>query len=208
MEHKKVKLYTLLAYATVLICIMTINGFSQTLLKLPYLEDFKLAYPKHIERLGGKTTMELANEVGGSVLKTYEDTGNQNSCAMRISIALNNSNVKILKSTIVRTFKGSNGKYYILSAEEMIDWMKRNFPKPTFHFKVTSKMKQDGTVLEKLKNREGIFAIKPVNPKQFGATGHVDLFYETETNRIECDGGCFEHAAYEIYFWELPKRPN
>lgn len=52
--------------------------------------------------------------------------------------------------------------------------------------------------LNAIKNKKGIFAMVPLAPVRFRASGHCDIFDVTE-----CKTNCYFQDALEISFWIL-----
>jgi hypothetical protein len=181
---------------------------------LPTFSDFSNAYPKHEDPLFD-TPEKLYTDIGGDVLSLYNSNPPkyQNTCALRISKALNGSGVNIPAGK--DRFKGADGKYYFLSAAALLNWMIKTFGMPTGANKLTGS--QGGTNGENfptlLSNKNGIYIMIPnypggcptaSNPNGTGfcASGHADLL----TNGV-CDGGCYFNptgGVEFIFIWILP----
>lgn len=172
---------------------------------LPKFSDFKMNYPSHTDVLY-ITPSQMFNSVGGMPLSIYNANPilNGNTCALRVSKALNYSNV-IIPNIPGKTFKGKDDKYYFLGAANLMAWMKKTFGIPTGSNYLTGS--QGGVnginFANLLKDKEGIYVLIPNNPGKsgFSASGHADLFFANS-----CDGGCYFAAkggVKEILFWEL-----
>jgi hypothetical protein len=91
----------------------------------------------------------VVNSVGGSILSDYNsDPKNYNTCAVRTSLALNNSGVPILKNLCdglknpyvpprVRAYQGKDKNWYIASVYDLRVYMEARFGHPK-HFKPMS----------------------------------------------------------------------
>jgi hypothetical protein len=111
-------------------------------------------------------------DVGGDVKKFYDDyflkyNEHPNACALRLSIAFNDSghNLNYVKGA---TFKGSNGKYYFLSAEKMATNLGKQF-------NLTPIITRDSSLIS-FSGLKGIYFMQPKLPSSFGATGHISIW--------------------------------
>ncbi|TRX29908.1 hypothetical protein FNW52_20475, partial [Flavobacterium sp. ZT3R18] len=172
---------------------------------LPKFSNFLLNYPSHTDALY-TTPSQMFNSVGGMPLSIYNANpiSNGNTCAIRVSKALNYSGV-IIPNISGKTFKGADNKYYFLGAANLMAWMKKTFGIPTGSNHLTGA--QGGTngvnFPTLLQGKEGIYILIPNNQGSsgFSASGHADLFFANS-----CDGGCYFGATggvKEILFWEL-----
>lgn len=186
-----------------LLCLGFINAFGQNVrtMRLPYMDDLKRSYPKHDPEITAQT---LSREIGGEVLEIYRLSNNPNSCALRVSIALTKAGITIPSTSY--TFLGADGKNYFVTASRLIEWMVKTFPKP-IELRLTQKMKDTDSANDMIGQKEGIYAMLPDYPGNFGASGHIDIFYK-QSDLFDCDGGCYFSQANKAYFWELPKRPT
>jgi hypothetical protein len=175
---------------------------------LPSWNSFSSAYPKHSDALYN-TPEKLYTSIGGEVATLYNNnpTGYQNTCALRISKALNYAGVNIPAG--VGRYQGADGKYYFLSCVALLKWMKKTFGTPSGSNYLTGS--QGGTNGENfpglLANAKGIYIMIPnypggcANGTGFCASGHSDMI----ENGI-CDGGCYFDAVggvKEIFIWQL-----
>lgn len=95
---------------------------------LPSWDDFYAAYPKVANTTSWLTGAEnVFPLIGGDVEQAYVDYGIVNTCAAKVSIALNNSGVTIPSiestATIPGTLEGggdNEGKYYFLNAKALV----------------------------------------------------------------------------------------
>lgn len=179
---------------------------------LPTWITFKSNYPRHDNPLYNEP-VELYTAIGGQVLTAYnsDPPKYQNTCALRISKALNYSGIIIPAGT--NRYQGADGRYYFLSAAALLKWMKITFGTPTGSNHLTGP--QGGTNGENftnlLSNKKGIYIMTPNYPGGcdtpistgigFCASGHADII-----ENADCDGGCFFNArggVNEIFIWEL-----
>ena len=180
---------------------------------LPSLSSFSAAYPKHSD-FRYDTPSKLYNKIGGDVLGLYNSKPQdyQNTCALRISKALNVAGITITDGK--DRFKGEDGKYYFVSAIALLKWMQKTFGTPTGNNHLTGI--QGGTNGQNFSNllsgKNGIYIMipnlpggcpTPANPQGTGfcASGHADMLI----NGV-CDGGCYFNAkggVDEIFIWVL-----
>jgi hypothetical protein len=173
---------------------------------LPSWTTFKNAYPGHADPLYD-TPKKMYESVGGTVLSMYNSNpaAYQNTCALRISKALNDAGITIPPGP--GRFQGADGKSYFLGASTLFKWLKLTFGTPTGSNHLTGA--QGGTnginFPALLANKKGIYVMIPASQSQttgFGASGHADII-----NNGECDGGCYFGAiggVLDIFIWELP----
>ncbi|MCU7614375.1 type VI secretion system amidase effector protein Tae4 [Chryseobacterium sp. GMJ5] len=179
---------------------------------LPNWTNFEAAYPKH-KNSPYDTPDKMYSSVGGMPYSIYLSSGNENTCALRISKALNYSGVTI-PNIPNKTFKGNDNKYYFLSAKNLLAWMKKTFGTPSGNNYLTGS--QGGTNGQNfptlLANIKGIYIMIPnvsggcetaTTPATgFCASGHADMI-----SGGMCDGGCYFGATggvKEIFVWNLP----
>lgn len=177
---------------------------------LPTYANMAANYPSHTDPNLDEPS-EMFNSVGGMPLSIYNSNPaqNGNTCALRLSKALNYSGVTI-PNIPGKTFRGADNKYYFLGAANMLAWMKKTFGTPTGGNHLTGA--QGGTdgvnFPGLLAGKKGMYALIPTKPggcsdgTGFCATGHVDII-----NNAACDGGCYFGATggvKDIFIWELP----
>jgi predicted CoA-binding protein len=82
---------------------------------------------------------DLIDRIGGQMKKTlaavYEDLDRINSCATRLSWCLNQAGAKLTKNPHVRMLKGGDGNLYVISADEMIAYLRLTYGKPVPDFR-------------------------------------------------------------------------
>lgn len=170
----------------------------------PSYDDFFIGYPLHTDTRYDSPT-NMYNAVGGQPLAIFNSSGNGNTCALRVSFALNESGVNI-PNIPGKTFKGADNKYYFLGAANLLAWMKKTFGTPTGSNYLTGT--QGGlngvNFPTLLSGKKGIYCMIPNSTSGFGASGHIDILYPNTT----CDGGCYFDAQIggvkEIFIFELP----
>ncbi len=109
--------------------------------------------------------------VGGEVGKVYErqflaDGTDANACALRVSMAMNDAGYDIVKGA--GTYKGANGKNYILSSKGLANYISKNY-------NVTSSVTTNSS-LSSFAGQKGIYFMQPISPKAFGALGHITIW--------------------------------
>lgn len=107
----------------------------------------------------------LCREIGGELTEVAE--GIENSCALRLSVALNNSGYDI-PSTAVGAKLGGDGKYYIISAKAMQKHLSGQFTKVCT---VTNAERVKNAIIYQYP--DGIWAGQPI-------TGHIDVVYRKQ----------------------------
>ena len=157
----------------------------------------------------------MYSAVGGMPYSIYVSSGNENTCALRVSWALNRSGVTIPHISS-QTFLGDDGKYYFLSAKALLAWMKKTFGTPVSPYYMTGS--QGGlnganfpNLINNLPNKNGIYIMipnitggceTPTTPATgFCASGHADMM-----NNGIIDGGGYFNATggvKEIFIWQL-----
>lgn len=187
---------------------------------LPSWNEFAVAYPKHNDP-NFDTPEKMYQAAGNAIYNTYLTKGYRNTCALRISYAINHilgpdgkPKIKIPPSA---GFKGNDGNYYFLSATALLKWMKATFVTPSSPYHISgSQGGQNGvnfpSIMSNLPVNNGIYIMipnipggcpSPPNPQGTGfcASGHADLIQ----NGV-CDGGCYFGAlggVKEIFVWPL-----
>jgi hypothetical protein len=187
---------------------------------LPNWNEFAVAYPKHNDP-NFDTPEKMYQAAGNAIFDTYLTKGYRNTCALRISYAINHilgpdgkPKIKIPPSA---GFKGNDGNYYFLSATALLKWMKATFGTPSSPYHISgSQGGQNGanfpSIMSNLPINNGIYIMipntpggcpSPANPQGTGfcASGHADLIH----NGV-CDGGCYFGAlggVKEIFVWPL-----
>ena len=153
--------------------------------------------------------------VGGYAKKMYEhgqkigSSNFENSCAMRLSYAFNKgvftvpSKVNIFPNPDdVERWRGKDGKAYIIKANDMIRWIKKEFGNPELEVETHGK-----DISSQLFNKKGIIVF--IVDGWDNATGHVTLW-----NGNECGDHCyFTHPispvgynqikTTKVLLWEL-----
>ncbi|WP_229665897.1 T6SS effector amidase Tae4 family protein [Flavobacterium suaedae] len=150
----------------------------------------------------------MYNSIGGQVLSIY--SGPQtNTCAVRLSKALNYSGVDI-PHIPGKTFKGADNLYYFKAAYEINLWMRKTFgtnpatsstPYNSNHIKYTgTQAGENGVNLPSLlSGKKGIYSLYSSNFQW--ATGHADILYSNST----CGNNChfYDAPIARIDIWIL-----
>ena len=167
-------------------------------------------------------TSELLNEIGGEVRSNLTDA--VNTCAIRVSYALNHSGTPITRMAGLYLLQGAAAKgpagpaarprsdLYILRVLDMKKYL-------THEYGVGKKIYDAGTAGDKLVGvtaaTQGIILFQWNGPfAEFGATGHVDLFQLSASNPAspsdlisECEGACYWQQTakpMEAFLWQSP----
>jgi hypothetical protein len=152
---------------------------------------------------------DLIEQIGGALKRTlsavYEDLDRINSCATRLSWCLNHAGAPLARTTHVRTLKGADGALYVISADEMIAYLRLTYGKPVLIFDGSNSSEKEwlGTVTPPIK---GIFCYDWQGPvAEFGATGHVDIGHmkDADVDGITDigTGAYFNDGPMRVYFW-------
>ena len=132
----------------------------------------------------------MFNSVGGSVANLYSGPST-NTCAIRLSKALNYSGVSI-PYIPGQTYKGADDKYYFKAAYQLNIWMRKTFgtntsnpPNPNHYSYSQTDAGQFGKNLpELLMGKKGIYSIYSSNFNW--ASGHADLLNSNATCANNC----------------------
>ena len=178
--------------------------------ELPSWSNFSVAFPGRKDPRYN-TSKKMFENIGGDVYSKGYTGEKSNTCAIRLSKALNESGVKI-PYIPKQTFKGKdkdvNGldQYYFLGAANMITWMKKVFGTTDNenYSTFTTVDVNNGTLINQFSNKTGIYCMLPVKATgtgSFNATGHVDLmvFGIYDGNGYSNPPG----GLKEIVFWNL-----
>lgn len=174
---------------------------------LPSWADFSSAFPKDSDPLYD-TPEKMYNSIGGDVATLYSGP-NTNTCAIRLSKALNYSGV-IIPNIPGQTYKGADNKYYFKAAYQINIWMRKTFgtnpatsttPLNTNHYSYNqTQAGVNGVNLPGLLNgKKGIYSIYSSNFNW--ATGHADLLNPDAT----CGNNCHfaDAPIYRLDIWIL-----
>ncbi len=160
---------------------------------LPIWDDFNAAFPRDTDTLYDSPE-KMYNSIGGSVYTNGYTGPESNTCAVRLSKALNYSGVTI-PNIPGQTFKGDDDKYYFLAAFKINIWMRKTFgtnpstsstPLNLNHHSYTQA--QAGVNGENLpgllSGKKGIYSI--YSSDFSWASGHADLLNPDSTCGNEC----------------------
>jgi hypothetical protein len=183
-----------------------INALSVTPLLLKPRPTFNSIF---LNALAPSDWQTVANKIGGEVKRQLEKPGEHNTCATRLSYALNYSN-SLIPSTSY-TFTGDDGNEYIMGATTMLEYLKVQYgtsPLNTVHLQSTSASPLTlAQIQDKLKGKQGIFVMIPNDPgpNGFNATGHVDILKPDGTLMSGHNEFMFAKGGVkEIYLFQLP----
>ncbi|MFA6087021.1 T6SS effector amidase Tae4 family protein [Mucilaginibacter sp.] len=173
---------------------------------LPTWSNFKAAFPLNSDPLYD-TPQKMYNSIGGVVATIYVGP-NTNTCAVRMSKALNYSGV-IIPNIPGQTFPGTDGKYYFKAAYQINKWMRLTFgtndgdPKTPFnakhhHYTANQAGAKGINLPGLLTGKKGIYSLYSSNFTW--ASGHADMLNTDAT----CGNAChFDGPILYIDIWEL-----
>jgi hypothetical protein len=155
------------------------------------------------------TNKQLVEAIGGDLHRRlaaiYPDLDQMNTCAVRLSYCLNRSGSPIARSSKVRMYRGADGRYYTISADEMITYLGMVYGRGSLIFDGARKAEKEwlGAVKPPV---QGIFGYDwQGRIADFGATGHVDIGRLPDTNVANVTeygtGAYFEDGPMKVYFW-------
>jgi hypothetical protein len=179
--------------------------------QLPTWNNFNNSFPRNSDGTFMTGSNNVFGFVGGSVLQARIDNPDttNNTCALKVSIALNGAGV-VIPNIPGQTLQGGGafaGKYFFLNAKALNNWMKLTFGtnpnNPNHHQFTQSQGSTNGegflSALNNLSPNHGIFTMLPISAIEFGASGHCDIFDGTN-----CATHCYFDSASEINIWILP----
>jgi hypothetical protein len=142
-----------------------------------------------------KSTKDLLDAIGGQPRKEFSDT--VNTCALRVSYALNGAGSPIRKLGNLTVYAGGDGKHYIVGVPAMKRYLTGIYGTPKEIYSHGKYAKDLSTM-----NGQGIVLFDWQGPiAEFGATGHVDLA-EISRGIPTCEGHCyFISGPMKAYFW-------
>jgi hypothetical protein len=159
---------------------------------LPSWEDFNNHFPKDSDILYN-TSEKMFNSIGGEVATLYSGP-KTNTCAIRLSKALNYSGISI-PFIPGQTYKGNDNFYYFKAAYQINNWMRKTFgtnpatsstPFNSNHYSYNQT--QAGimgvNLISLLAGKKGIYSIYSSDFKW--ATGHADLLNSNSTCANNC----------------------
>jgi hypothetical protein len=164
------------------------------------------------------TTKTLLDRIGGDVRKTLTDS--VNTCALRISDALNRSGQPIQRTAGLFEVQGARpqpapGKparppsSYILRVPDMKKYLEKSYGVGKL---IYDAMKQPANLVNLPRKTQGIVVFMWSGVfRDFGASGHVDLFHLWPNGdnpprlQPECEGQCYwwtQGGPMKAYLWE------
>ncbi|WP_343618028.1 T6SS effector amidase Tae4 family protein [Flavobacterium sp.] len=174
---------------------------------LPTWKDFEASFPKDTNPLYNSPE-KMYKSIGGTIATFYSGP-DTNTCAIRLSKALNYSGVKI-PYIPGQTYSGADGKFYFKSAYQINIWMRKTFgtnpatkttPLNDKHFEYSGAQAGiHGVNLPSLlKGKKGIFSIYSSDFRW--ASGHADLLYSDAT----CGNKChfYDAPIFRLDVWIL-----
>ncbi len=168
---------------------------------LPTYQAFYNAFPKKSNGGWLYGADNIYGLLGGAVAQARIDYPvlTNNTCALKVSIALNGSGVDI-PNISGSTLDGGDGKYYFLNTLALLSWLKETFgdnPNQSdfLKFSIPNNAPLTSDLLE---GNKGIYMMVADNPTIFGAKGHADIYTGSG-----CSGRCWFSDAKEMYLWIL-----
>jgi hypothetical protein len=189
---------------------------------LPSRENYRAGMPKFENGNLMTGADNIYNLVGGPVLQVrnqYPPAKTNNTCALKVSIALNRSGV-VIPNILGQTIEGGGteftGKFFFLNAKALNGWMRETFgtnpatsatPYNDKHLSFTG---SDGGTngenfpnLPALQNISGIYSMVTVENTN-EASGHADYIYTNTAGKVDCPFDCFFNLQIErIDIWML-----
>lgn len=155
------------------------------------------------------TNKDLVTSIGGGLLSSlsaiYKDLDQMNTCAVRLSYCLNKCGSKVTGGGGARIYRGADGDLYIISADEMIAYMRSKYGKPALIFDGRGK---DDTVLTGKVTfpTQGIIGYDwEGRIEVFGATGHVDIGKMPSAKVADVTeigtGSYYIDGAMKVFLW-------
>ena len=167
---------------------------------LPPYQIFHEGFPKNSDGSWMYGADNIYNSVGGEVLQArinYPKRTN-NTCALKVSIALNNSGIDI-PYIDKETLLGKNGKYYFLNVKALSIWMENTFP--NFEkYKHNIDYINSAEVHNKIAGRKGIIISLYIHNDKSKISGHSDIYIG---NKCSVSKSCSIAGNANILFWHL-----
>jgi RHS repeat-associated protein len=163
------------------------NDILENILKGEIQENIKKLEKNYPNKTKYPDAESLYNLIGGKMDKMYDSdvaAGNAtyiNTCAVRISRALNYSDMEIPSKAGdgIRTFKGGDNKNYIISAIEMVEYLTKKYGSQPFYS--TSTKPLNGIIAMFPKNIEGsnVYHVDlVVKGKWIGSPGMIPTYFK------------------------------
>ena len=174
---------------------------------LPSWSAFEAAFPKDTDPLYD-TPEKMYSSLGGTIATFYSGP-KTNTCAVRLSKALNYSGVNI-PHIPRKTFIGKDGKYYFKAAYEINLWMRKTFgtnpktsttPYNANHFQISGIEAgvNGGNLPNLLNGKKGIYSI--YSSDFSWASGHADMLYDNSNCANNCHFG--DAPIFRLDVWIL-----
>lgn len=123
--------------------------------------------------------LDVGDKIGGDVKTLLYNDPNPNTCATRLSYALNHSSSTTPIPANVGPYTGKDGTNYIVGVKSMLAYLTKVYSTPDIHLStIASQPLTQAYIKQQLYGKQGIFVIIARDQSQstgFGATGHVDL---------------------------------
>jgi len=152
---------------------------------LPTWDDYSNGYPTETG------ADNVYGSVGGQVWQTrlQYPNGTTNTCALKVSIALNNCDI-IIPNIPGQTLQGDDGKFYFLNARALNSWMRLTFGTSSstannninhHEYSTATSFTNDITTNPK----KGIYSL--IRQANLQPSGHADILYENGTCLANCN---------------------
>jgi len=185
---------------------------------LPSWQDFLSGFPKKVDGKWLYGADEIYAIAGGDVNQirlddvqahpVIEDRTTNNTCALKVSIALNKAGINIPNlgnaDDNLGTVQGGDGKYYFLNAKALSKFLIKTFSEdrddPSYtnpNYQTFSSDLLNGTELSAYLNQEQGILISVRSPNTSSVTGHADLFDGVNCSNQNCN------PRGQVYFWKL-----
>jgi hypothetical protein len=175
------------------------------MLRLPPFSALKVNYPTKAEL----NTKQLLDRIGGGVRQALRDDAN--TCALRVSLCFNRSGAPIVRMPGLYELSGARPPdRYIVRVHDMKTYLERVFGPGRRIYDARSEPSK--IHLGGQKHVQGVVVFDWLGPpREFGATGHVDLFRVMERTGAmplfvpACEGTCYwldERGPMVADLWE------
>jgi hypothetical protein len=123
---------------------------------------------------------DVANKIGGEIPGELTKSRGHNTCATRVSYALNYSGSLI--ESFSQSFTGADNKNYVMGALTMLTYLTKSYdtlPVNTIHLKNSISLQlTESYIRDQLRGKQGIYVLIPIDGSTttgWGASGHVDI---------------------------------
>ncbi len=182
-------------------------SFTKLRIAFPYKTGVSVNTPAGALITGNKGLVEgIGGMLSARLAAIYPDLDAMNACAIRLSYCLNRAGHEVGSLSGVRSFKGDDGYRYMISADEMITYMKHAFgePKTIWDGRRSGQKKWLGAVTLPAQGLLGYDWQGRI--ADFGAGGHVDIGRISQTNILGINeigtGAYFKEGPMIVHLWK------